>query len=244
MAKWLNFHFSYRFERMTNAEAVASLTRYPVGHFQSLSDRVRRALPMPGLAVPRVRAAYYFSDVVAHPGRYNLGGLVAETVQRNLNRAFLVEWAHAIAISLEADHRHTGRVFIQPREVMDLMRTELVERGFPAIRLGVNDTVDVAAVVARQEGAARLAERHLYYRVDTATAARVMWAYRVNGVYTVAGERSGWFGGWPVRSDQRPRRNSVLRAVPREGEPGHVPRGVSTLLQRLDTAELIQHLPI
>ena len=238
----------YLLEGLNGPVAVDALMHAELRGFPPLPDVVREHLPVVGIALPRVRALYYFADVLEVPEAYGLAAPSDVALFReNLLQAVDLEWAHSLAVGLEADYRATGRVIRQPSAIAAFLRARLIEREVPALNLGNADgqgvsPIDVAALVARLEGVATLTDEYLYYRVDNATAATVYWAYNLQGHWQRAGPQHRRFGGRPVNRDQEPTsRDSTPRV--RQGEPGWRAVVPNTINQPLDSREIEQHLP-
>lgn len=233
-------------EHLHAAANVDALLRVDLSEFCLLPERIRAVLPAPGLAVPRLRALYYFGDVLRSPSAYNLHDDVRRRFVLNLGYAASFEWAHCLAVALESDFRATGRVIQQPSSVPAFIHRFLLGLQVPAIRMGTEDEaqppIDVRALVDRLERAAALSEDFLYFRVDRPTGIQVRWAYEVDGQFVEAGLRHGRYGGecvqrsrWPSGDDHNPR--------PRPGEPGYRPLGDESLRLRVNGRELQEHMP-
>ena len=225
----------FRLENITSPEAVGRLLTMPLRNFAVLPESIQAAMPAAGMAVPRLRAMYFFGDVMRDPGAYGLTEEDAVLYEENLRDAAEFEWAHCLAIALEADYRATGRVVVQQPAVPAFIRRHLVDRQVPAIMLGnlpgggPPSAIDVPALLARVEGAVGLAQEYLYFRVDNAANSTMRWSYFFEGRFAEAGSRTSRFGGRPVNPWQEPTRGSSATPRPRRGEPGYREVGTETV---------------
>ena len=236
----------YRMENLRSSSDVNELLRVPITQFAVLPEAIRRVLPAPRLAIPRLRALYYFGDVLRSPESYDLEGDDLALYTSNLARAAEFEWAHCLAVALEADFRATGRVIIQPPTIAMFIRQHLIDRPIPGIQMGpieeAQEPINVGALVDRLERVANLTDDYLYGRVDNATNVQVRWAYMIEGTFRQSGPRHGRFGGTCVLASRIPQ-DSHHTPRPMRGEPGYQPAGTETLRTRINGREVQEHLP-
>ena len=121
------------------------------------------------------------------PAAYGLTEEDGVLYEENLRETAEFEWAHCLAIALEADFRTTGLVVIQQPSVAAFIRRHLIGRQVPVIMLGnlpgggPPTAIDLPDLLARLEGAAELDQEYLYFRVDNAANSTMRWAYFLEG---------------------------------------------------------------
>ena len=184
---------------MNQPSDVANLLPIPLNKFPRLPDSVRKGMPSPGLAFPRVRALFYFGDVMRSPAPYDLAPQQAVLFEAKIREAIEVQCSHALAVAMEIEFRATVRLIVQPPAVEAFVRRVLVDSDFPQILLAPRDsdhaTINLESLLWRLRTVHEAENEFLYVRKDVGTGQNVRWAYYVDVQWHRYGPRSRRYSG-------------------------------------------------